>query len=321
MHFAQTLRDALHAQAPHARCRSRQAASRAARATSAARRRAAQQTKPRHFPHPRASLARSLARSLLCSRAMAAVDVSRVVALTNKAVTLESRAHWARAAEINAEAVTAAQALQQPDCVIVAHLQAAHANSLLGHANTAGVPAARRVELSRSAYLELLPAAMASLQRRLAAGTLLAGACRPYEVAWCAAHAKAVAPSMRDAAVREPSTAEETLAWTAHVGYNAYIITAGVALKLCAAGTHLYTAQALNLQEATAVACSVFVERAFDIIQLRTGGVTVLEAALVRRAQIYIEEEQRFNRRNVRVARAYPRRLAPPAEQRRAVAT
>jgi hypothetical protein len=60
---------------------------------------------------------------------MAAVDISRVVALTNKAVTLESRGHWARAAEVCAEAVAAAQTLHQPDCVIVAHLQALHAKS------------------------------------------------------------------------------------------------------------------------------------------------------------------------------------------------
>jgi hypothetical protein len=118
---------------------------------------------------------------------MAAVDVSRVVALTNKAVTLESRGHCARAAEVYAAAVAAAQALQQPDCVIMSHLQALHANALLGHAHMVGVPEARRVESARSTFRELLPPAMASLQRRMAAGTLLAGACRPYEVAWCAA--------------------------------------------------------------------------------------------------------------------------------------
>jgi hypothetical protein len=117
---------------------------------------------------------------------MAAVDVSRVVTLTNQALTLTSKGHWARAAEKFAEAVAAAQALQQPDCVLVAYLQAAHAQAMLDHARMAGVPEARKVELRRSAFLEVLPAAMASLERRKAAGTLLAGACRPYEVAWFA---------------------------------------------------------------------------------------------------------------------------------------
>ncbi len=142
--------------------------------------------------------------------------MSRVVALTNKAATLEQRGHWARAAEKFAEAVTAAQALHQPDCLIVATLQAAHANALLGHAQTAGVPEARGVELYRSAFLELLPPAMASLERRMAADTLLAGACRPYEVAWCAAAkmAQALAPTANvpNTVVHVPAAAE-TSAW------------------------------------------------------------------------------------------------------------
>jgi hypothetical protein len=201
---------------------------------------------------------------------MAAVDVSRAVALTNKAVTLESRGHWARAGEIYyAEAVTAAQTLQQPDCVIVAHLQALHANALFGHAHTAGVPEAHRTALRRSALLELLPAAMASLERRKAAGTLLPGACRPYEVAWCAAktaHAEALAENMPNAEVCEPSTAEEISAWSAYVGYNAYMRTAAVALEFCSVITDLYSARTLNPPEATVVACSAFVERAFDMM-------------------------------------------------------
>jgi hypothetical protein len=229
---------------------------------------------------------------------MAAVDVSRVVALTNKALTLDSRAHWARAAEKFAEAVIAAQALQQPDCIIVAHLQASQANALLGHANTAGVPAARRVELWRSAFLELLPPAMASLERRLAAGTLLAGACRPYEMAWCAAttaHANALVASLPNAAQpRVQPTAEEISAWSAYVGCNAYMLTAAIALQHCAFATHAFSARTLNLTEATAAACSVFLASAFDMMQLCTGTASMLEAALVRNAQLVLEDRGRF---------------------------
>jgi hypothetical protein len=113
----------------------------------------ARQPKPFSGP-PSSRLRRSLARSQLGSRAMAAVDVSRVVALTSKAMTITSRGHWApRAVEIYAEAVTAAQALQQPDCIVVAYSQASHADALLGHAETAGVPEARHVELARSAFV------------------------------------------------------------------------------------------------------------------------------------------------------------------------
>jgi hypothetical protein len=205
---------------------------------------------------------------------MAAVDVSHVVALTKKAMTLKSRGHWARAAEKLAEAVAAAQALQQPDCVIVAYAQASHANALLGHAETAGVPEARRVELMRSAFLELLPAAMATLQRRMSAGTLLAGACRAHEeVAYCAAmtaHADVFRANLQ-AATRVPFTAEEISVWTPYVGCDAYMLTARVALECCAVCTDVLSARTLNLSEATAVACSVFVASAFDMMQLRTG--------------------------------------------------
>jgi hypothetical protein len=228
---------------------------------------------------------------------MAAVDVSRVVALTNKAVTLKSKAHWARAAEKFAEAVAAAQALHQPDCLIAAHLQASRAEALAGHAKTAGVPEARQVELMHSALLELLPAAMASLERRLAAGTLLPGACRSYEVAWCAgmmAHADALAANLPNAAVHVPSAAELSASST-YVGYEAYSITAAVALRLCAFATDQnYWAQKLNLPEATVVACSVFVESAFDMIRLNTGVARMLETCLVQNAQSVIDEQQLF---------------------------
>jgi hypothetical protein len=227
---------------------------------------------------------------------MAALDVSRVVALTTKAVTLEYKGHWARAGEVLAEAVAAAQALQQPDCHIVAFLQASRANALLMHAQTAGVPEACRVELMRCALLELLPPAMASLERRTSAGTLLPGACRPHEVAWCAAkteHAEALVANMPHAPACVP-TAEEMSAWTAYVGYDAYMRTARVALHLCAVRTDIHARRTLNMPEASAVACSAFVENAFDMIQLCTLTVSSAEAALVRIAQIFIDEQQRF---------------------------
>jgi hypothetical protein len=153
----------------------------------------------------------------------------------------------------------------------------------------------RCVELKRSAFLELLPAAMASLERRMAAATLLSGACRPHEVAWCAAttvHASTLDANMPNAAVCVPPTTEELSAWSAYVGYDAYIITAGLALEVCALATDLLSAQMLNMQEATAASCSVFVERAFDMIKLRTVGTSMLETTLVTNAQMIFEERQ-----------------------------
>jgi hypothetical protein len=272
----------------------------------------------------RSSLARSLAAFARLRRRMAAVDVSRVVALASKAVTLTRRGHWASAAEKFAEAAAAAQALQQPDCVIVALSQASHADALLGHAQTAGVPEARRVELTRSAFLDLLPAAMASLQRRLAAGTLLAGACRPHEVAYCAAviaHAKTPNTSNAASRRRVVPTAE---AVTAYVGYDAYISTARIALEFCALATDPHFARTLNVSEATVAACSVFVESAFDMFELRMGSASIREAGLVRNAQIFLDEEKRFlptssNEWQARILAAWRRLQSSGVLQRRGI--
>jgi hypothetical protein len=257
-------------------------------------RRVAQQPEPRSTDvWPSIFWPSSLARALLGLRAMAAVDVSRVVELTNKAATHRSREHWARASEIYAEAVAAAQALHQPDCLIVADLQATHAAALFMHAQTVGVPKARCSELIRFALLELLPPAMASLERRLAAGTLLAGACQPYEMAWCAstaAHADALVLAKRPNAGARP--AAELAACSAYVGYDAYMCAAGVALKHC----EVFSARLLSLPEATtAIACSVFVESAFRMLKLRTTKPSMSELMFVRNAQIVIEEQQCFH--------------------------
>jgi hypothetical protein len=271
------------------------------------------------------ALAHSLARSLLGWRAMAAVDVSHVVTLTNRALTSKSKGHFARAAEKYADAVAAAQALHQPDCVVLARLQASHAEAKLLHAETAGVPETERAGLMRCAFLEILPPAMASLERRLAAGTLQAGACRPHEVAWCAAtttFATALAADRPNSAVSALPTAEEALAFSAYVGYDTYVRTAGGALKLCVVCTDSYSAHTLNLSEATVVACSMFVEHAFDMMKLRTGDANMAEVGLLRNAQIIIEEQQRFrtsNKWQARILAAWRRLRNSGVLQRRGI--
>jgi hypothetical protein len=92
--------------------------------------------------------------------------------------------------------------------------------------------------------------------------------------------------------VCEPSTAEEMSAGSAYVGYDAYFLTAGMALHLCA--VCMDTSYALNLSEAAAVACSVFVESAFDMMQLCTASASMIEVSLVRHAHIFIDEQQCF---------------------------
>jgi hypothetical protein len=67
---------------------------------------------------------------------------------------------------------------------------------------------------------------------------------------------------------------------------------------------------------------SVFVERAFDLIRLRTEGISMVEAALVRNAQIFIEERQRFRANSewqARILAAWGRLQSSGVVQRRGI--
>jgi hypothetical protein len=102
------------------------------------------------------------------------------------------------------------------------------------------------------------------------------------------------------------------------------MVTAGIALHCCSVCTEAIFAQILNLPEANVVACSVFVERAFDMIQLRTEGVSTMEAALVRNAQMAIEQRRRFhatssNEWHSRILTAWRRLQSSGVLQRRGI--
>jgi hypothetical protein len=118
--------------------------------------------------------------------AMAAVSgddndvLASVTALTRKAALLSSQGHFARAAEKSAAAVAAAQSLQHPECLIVANLQLDESCWLSLHADACSAQADAKAAYQRI-YSVILPAVMATLQRRKAAGTLLPGACRAHE--------------------------------------------------------------------------------------------------------------------------------------------
>jgi hypothetical protein len=116
---------------------------------------------------------------------MATTDVSAVSALNNKGAELYSKGHYARSADYYARAVVAAQALGAQDCLIVANLQIEQAKALSHHSQTRGLPRAEVIAARRELAC-VLPAAVATLQRRKAAGTLL-GAYPPVEQAWYAA--------------------------------------------------------------------------------------------------------------------------------------
>jgi hypothetical protein len=147
-------------------------------------------------------------------------------------------------------------------------------------------------------------------------------------VAWCAAltaHGSALAANVPNAAARVPSAAH-LRTWSVYVGYDAFMLTASIALQLCAVCTDVDAAQTLSLSEATAVACIVFVESAFDMIELRTGAASLLEIGLVRNAQSHIDELQRFrgataagNEWQARILDAWRRLQSSGALQRRGI--
>jgi hypothetical protein len=167
---------------------------------------------------------------------MATVDVSAVNALMTKASVLNSKGQCARAAESYANAITAAEALSQRDCLVVAYLQVLHANALLsvGEGPGADVTSAYFTTTRRLVFLDLLPAPLETLQRRNAAGTLRSGACRPHEQAMFVAKVESQAKSLplaaRDALVRRSAAA------AVHVGYEVFLAAARLALEVFAIG-------------------------------------------------------------------------------------
>ena len=116
-------------------------------------------------------------------------SLSRVIALNDKAMSLSGKGHHSRAAKIAGRAIAAAQALGFEDCLIVATLQIEKCRSLsLHHVATAELSPAGSAAFRESRMQSfnfgcaVLPDVMVTLQRRLAAGTLLPGTCRPCEV-------------------------------------------------------------------------------------------------------------------------------------------
>jgi hypothetical protein len=109
-------------------------------------------------------------------------DLSSVIALSNKGNELVMKGHNARAAEkFRLAADEAEKALRFPDCLVTCALRFQQLDSLVSHAMLSVVKPADADDALREALLRLLPSAVAVLERRKAAGTLLPGRCRPVE--------------------------------------------------------------------------------------------------------------------------------------------
>ena len=143
--------------------------------------------------------------------------LARVHALSTKADKLREKGHIVRAAENYGRAAEAARALGA-DNLVEAHMQIRQCSLLGGyalyaaHAATGADP--RLCAAHRATYITLLSGAIAALERRRVAGTLLDGKCAAAEEAWSTAR------NMRQNA-NFPSDFAASLG--ALVGYHAYL--------------------------------------------------------------------------------------------------
>jgi len=156
---------------------------------------------------------------------MSSRDLSRIVALTSKAHELQMKGHFARAVEKSAAAIAAAQELAQEDCLVVTHLQLMQVSALKGYEVTPGI-AADTVSAACEQGFQMLLTAIATLERRRAAGMLLAGACRSWpEEEWYGQFLQ-----HREVLNNCAPWTPEHLAVLAHfVGYDAFLLAAAVA--------------------------------------------------------------------------------------------
>jgi hypothetical protein len=161
--------------------------------------------------------------------ASAAPDLSRVIALSIKAMDLKDRGHAARCAEKLEQVVTlVASQPGSEDCLILATLRNRLASALLGTAQPPDRKCPPNADaLDERAFCTLLPAAMTALEARRTAGTLMPGGCRPAELAWRTA-------LVRHSHMQLPLTPAQRKALVVRVtpfmGYEAYMGAASLAL-------------------------------------------------------------------------------------------
>jgi hypothetical protein len=157
---------------------------------------------------------------------MSSRDLSRVVALSCKAYSLQEKHHFVRASEKFAAATAAAQELSQVDCLVVTHMRLMHVVTLHGYAQTPGLSAEAASAATKQAF-EMLFGAIATLERRREAGTLLFGTCRSWpEEEWYGQFLQHRLQLFGERAY----TPKELALLVKFVGYDAYIYVAASAV-------------------------------------------------------------------------------------------
>ena len=159
---------------------------------------------------------------------MDAATTEEVLELAARAKELEERALFSRAADKLQAAAALAQRGAPEDCLVPLTLRLEAIKALSAHAQQAAVPLDEGMALERRVLDDELPQLAALLQRRLAAKTLLPGACRAAEEAWYAAHLvrRSEAGEARGGAV----SAAAALAFGPLVGYAALLGAAALAV-------------------------------------------------------------------------------------------
>jgi len=159
-----------------------------------------------------ASAARSLG-------AMTSEVIARVRSFFSKARELGDKGHLLRAAEYYSRAAEAARALDSgPDNLVVVCMQQTQAHAL--HCYVANVDDATAdacvVAAHRAKCVVLLSAAVAALERRRVAGTLLEGNCTAVEEAWYAAEWREASHSPAEAASQAKLVGYDSFLRAAH---------------------------------------------------------------------------------------------------------
>ena len=182
------------------------------------------------------------------------VDISHVCKLTRAARKQDCTGHHARAVELYERAIAAAEALRQPDCLIVASLRAWCLETQYYMAVSAGEESDDSTSDAYADALlnELLPGVLETLERRRAAGTLQPGRCRAHEVAWCADFRRAEGGPVPDEAAG--------LSQAQLVGVRLYFLTARTAATSSLAWLEAAPGEAPLLDR-----CLAFVEQALKL--------------------------------------------------------
>ena len=162
---------------------------------------------------------------------MAPPDIADAVSLFNKAFDLEYRGHVARSCELRSRALSASKALGFENCLIVAMVQLHIMQQSLLLAERPDIDRGERARIHEAAAQPWQEVA-AVLQRRYAAGTLLAGACRPVEVAWYEQTRVHISRSLRERALVTTADDETTALAGPLVGYDAMLVAADTGLFL-----------------------------------------------------------------------------------------